>query len=680
MPKLSILVLTHNRAQLLPRCLDAIGTTRVDCEILVRDDASTDNTPQVMEDYARRDPRVKYFRNATNQGVNKQFALLTGDAQGEYLSVLPDDDLAMPGNFDKKVAILDAYPEIGFVYSFRGIRSLETGQVAFPRRAEQLTYSYIGGRNEFLDLMPGNYIPGNTIVWRKRLTDELGGLDSTISSTLSDWDLWMRYTHHTQTAYLNEPLVLVGRHANQDQLSGNVIDTTLAMLPVWRKWLIDGEETIVLDSRVWQRMRDMFRMCLAGAFPQDAASVQHWMHEFARMERQYMARVSQRFWERARPLAPSPAPAAADRERIVFSGPLWGLGAQAADLRGLVAALDQTDLTARVENLYQGGLTTDLPKVPVDPALDRGWQAMPAGTPFRQLWALPPDQVTPDPRAASFAVRCATPTDRLPETWLERCAAGRLLVPSHASLDACQRAGIPTERVRLLPGCVDVELFQPEGPRSGITGGRGFTFVSLGPWGPHKGWEPLLRAFVQEFSPQEDVALLLVSWSPFGRSLDDIRQELQAIVGSANRQGPIPTVTMNFGIYDQDVLAGVYRDAQACVQPSRGPAFSRCVLEAMATGLPVIATRAGANLDLLNDGNGYLLDCQPAPVSGSVLNERPELAGHQWSEPSEAHLRALLRHVFTNGAEAAARGWQAREDILARHSPAVIGPQLAASF
>ncbi|HLY67504.1 MAG TPA: glycosyltransferase family 2 protein, partial [Chloroflexota bacterium] len=258
MPKLSILVPTYNRSKLLAECLDGILSTQVDCEVLVRDDASTDDTAEVMAGYVARDPRVTYVRNAVNQGGNNQFNLLTADASGEYLTVMPDDDLPMPSNYDKKVAILDAHPEVGFVYSFRGLRHLDTGQIMYPRRVEQLLYSYIGGRNEFQDLMPGNYIPGNTVVWRKSLTDRWGGLDSAMGKSLSDWDLWLRFTYRTQTAYLNEPLVLAGYHTNR--LSSNSVETTLAMLLVWRKWLIDGDELIVLDARMWQRMREMFLM------------------------------------------------------------------------------------------------------------------------------------------------------------------------------------------------------------------------------------------------------------------------------------------------------------------------------------------------------------------------------------------------------------------------------------
>src|SRR5436309_889785 len=69
-PRLSILVLTYNRERMLAECLDSLLPVQIpDCEILVFDDASTDGTPAVADEYAQRDSRVKYFRHQTNQGV-----------------------------------------------------------------------------------------------------------------------------------------------------------------------------------------------------------------------------------------------------------------------------------------------------------------------------------------------------------------------------------------------------------------------------------------------------------------------------------------------------------------------------------------------------------------------------------------------------------------------------------
>ena len=118
-------------------------------------------------------------------------------------------------------------------------------------------------------------------------------------------------------------------------------------------------------------------------------------------------------------------------------------------------------------------------------------------------------------------------------------------------------------------------------------------------------------------------------------------------------------------------LPRLYAAADAFVLPSRGEGWGRPHVEAMAMGLPVIATNWSGPAAYLDESVGYPLEFEVQPVP-SDLN----LEGHNWAEPNVAHLRMLMRRVYERRDEALERGKAARERMLARYSPQVLAGEV----
>jgi len=105
-PRLSLCIATYNRSAFLGAMLESIiGQVTNECEIVVSDNASTDDTAEVVATFARRFDRVRYFRQDENKGIDRNFDRAVEISSGEYCWLLPDDDVIKP---DAVATILDA--------------------------------------------------------------------------------------------------------------------------------------------------------------------------------------------------------------------------------------------------------------------------------------------------------------------------------------------------------------------------------------------------------------------------------------------------------------------------------------------------------------------------------------------------------------------------------------------
>lgn len=309
-PTLSILIPTYNRAEYLRECLTSVTATTVDCEILVSDNASPDDTAAVVAGFARQDDRIRPWRHPTNLGLRHNIQHLFTQARGRYFCLLGDDDIILPGNFEKKLAILHAHPEIGLIHS-RAYRMDAQGRthdlLYWPG---VLDYSYLGGRNEFADLLQAPHMSLQSVVFHRDLWEAHGGFDLSdpdIANAPSDWGMLLTYCHHTQTAFLAEPLVAVRFHAQSYSQSRGMAAGLFARgrIALWRKWLVDPTPVPVLEERHWQALAAAFVVDLDHEFNGDRHQVDRYLAAFTALK----AANRQKAASRIQALTGDPAPA-----------------------------------------------------------------------------------------------------------------------------------------------------------------------------------------------------------------------------------------------------------------------------------------------------------------------------------------------------------------------------------
>lgn len=246
--------------------------------------------------------------------------------------------------------------------------------------------------------------------------------------------------------------------------------------------------------------------------------------------------------------------------------------------------------------------------------------------------------------------------DGIPEDWiLQANALDEVWVPSSFNKQTFLDSGLKVP-IHVLPLGVNPDFYNTK-IRPYRPTGR-FTFLAVFEWGERKGAELLLRAYHRAFSQKDDVLLLAKVINTDGGV--NVQKEIKALNLPENG-APVAI------LYNQDLpthqMGSLYRSADCLVAPSRGEGWGMPHIEAMACGLPVIATDWSAQTDFMNESIAY-----PLRVAKLIpaIAKCPYYEGFRWAEPDEDHLVHLMRHVYENREEAADKGRRASVEVLSK--------------
>ena len=173
-PKVSVIVPTHNRADLLPRAIDSVlAQTYDDYEIIIVDDCSSDGSQEVIAGFSGR--RIRSFRHERNRGQSAAINTGIAHARGEYIGFLDDDDEWLPGKLEGQVELLESSPStVGLVYGWMDRVDDSDGRVipAYRNTVE----------GDIFESALALRIPGPTIVLliRSSIAREVGGMDENV--------------------------------------------------------------------------------------------------------------------------------------------------------------------------------------------------------------------------------------------------------------------------------------------------------------------------------------------------------------------------------------------------------------------------------------------------------------------------------------------------------------------
>jgi len=183
MSTVSVVIPTYNRGSVIDGAIQSVlNQTHTDFELLVVDDASTDDTEQVLR--SQSDPRIQYIWLEENQGANTARNIGVEEASGEFIAFLDSDDIFTPEKLEVCVTELEKQ-EDSCAGVFHSMQFKHNGEVAD-------IYTVDAGAVTQEDLFGGNPIGGfSDVVFRASIFDKVGSLDEELPA-YQDYEFFLR--------------------------------------------------------------------------------------------------------------------------------------------------------------------------------------------------------------------------------------------------------------------------------------------------------------------------------------------------------------------------------------------------------------------------------------------------------------------------------------------------------
>ncbi len=200
MPKVAVIISTYNRSAFLKRAIESVcGQTYTDFEIIVVDDASTDDTPGVVAQF--RDKPIKYIRHDENKGGSASRNTGISKSQSDYIAFLDDDDEWLPEKLARQVSVLDAGDKL--------LGGVCTGHFNVDDKSGAITGEWIPSHRGNLSkkILETNCLSTTSSLLLKKETFETVGLFDEQLKSFQDYDMWVRIAQHYTFDYIKDPLV-----------------------------------------------------------------------------------------------------------------------------------------------------------------------------------------------------------------------------------------------------------------------------------------------------------------------------------------------------------------------------------------------------------------------------------------------------------------------------------------
>ncbi len=678
-PRVSIVIPVFNGAALTEKCLYGIAENTADeptYEVIVVDNGSTDWTIYLLH---AMEGDLRVLSNDRNLGFARACNQGAADARGEYVLFLNNDTVPHPDWLSSMVAVADSDPSIGIV----GARLLYpdgTVQHAGMELVQGIPDHVLRGAAADDPRVTGqrdlDMVTGACLMIRRDLFAQIGGFDAQFVNGAEDVDLCLRARqagcrvvycgaavvdhHEAQTEgrfdHVQENVKRFvdqwGGHFGADgRLALDSIPSAGAPAPMTQNKAVSRSHLGPSPDQVPTAHAPVAQALIDQTSGVQAAGVQASEDQDAAHKG-----LGSRLQGMASQIADPPESPATPR-RINWEGSFFLYSSLAYVNRELVLALlaerCQVGLLPYEDDQFSAEEDPRFQEL----AARMGQPLADADVTIRHRW--PPD--LDRPARGRHVMMQPWEYGSVPRRWVEAVATGQvdqIWAYTRYVRDCYVNGGVDPTRVAIVPPGVDPDRFHPGlAPHEAVDAKASFRFLFVGGTLYRKGIDLLLQAFSEEFSVEEDVALVI---KDMGVNTYYRQQTAEAPIQKLQEDPTCAEILYLPQDLPGDQIPRLYAAADALVHPYRGEGFALPVAEAMACGLPVIVTRGGAADDFCPDDVVYMVD------SGrqAILFDGEETVAQTWMlDPDVGSLRQQMRTVFEDRDEAQRRGMRGSAHI-----------------
>lgn len=238
MPAVSVIIPFYKGEQFIAQTLDSVvAQSFSDFEVICVDDHSPDKTAEIVQKYAKKDPRIIYLKHEHNMGA-PAFGRNTGlgIARGKWVAFLDHDDLWEPTKLAEQLQFMEE-ERVAFsctnIYLLNNLTGKKEGTAW--GRVEGL------GKKGFAErLLQGNFVPPASTLMKREVFAKVGTFDTALKGA-DDYDMWYRIVREFPAAVLNKPLAS-WRYLNEASISSDDTFMIKDELAFYQKVLDYGKE------------------------------------------------------------------------------------------------------------------------------------------------------------------------------------------------------------------------------------------------------------------------------------------------------------------------------------------------------------------------------------------------------------------------------------------------------